>query len=191
MHISPATASPCISRQRRTNASASPRRNAGFLRLRPGIDLHEQQRPAALPDDIFFGNRAGELVAVKRMDGIEQRHRVSPSCSSAAAPRHAAQIFGCPDRAAGHLRCASCTRFSPKARLPRLDERLDHDPPQTFSKPRSAVTSAGSRPRLPRPPRRSALQPFSARQQLPRGGVIHPRPASMERRDKPQIRTPC
>ena len=52
------------------------RLHAGLLRLRAGIDLDEEKRTARLRRGLL-GQRRGEARPVDRMDGIEQRHRLS------------------------------------------------------------------------------------------------------------------
>ena len=74
--IRPSIASPCTSRQRSTNATASSGANAGLLRLEPDIDLDQQPRLLAGPLHLRL-ERDGDLLAVDRLDHVEQRHRLA------------------------------------------------------------------------------------------------------------------
>ena len=119
------------------------RQHAGLLRLGAGVDLDEQQRPAALLGDLL-GQRLAQARPVDRMDGVEQRHRLLGLVRlqrpdhvqlKARRARHAAPAISPWPPARGSRRTPSARRRSPARWRPR---RRSSTPP-----PASRV--AGSR----------------------------------------------
>ncbi len=117
MHISPSIVEPVVVAAALQERIGVLRQHAGLLRLGAGVDLDEQQRPAALLGD-FLRQRLAQARPVDRMDGVETAPPPPSPCSIAAARSCAARARDAAPASAGHFALASCTRFSPNTRWP-------------------------------------------------------------------------
>ena len=119
------------------------RQHAGLLRLGAGVDLDEQQRPAALLGD-FLRQRLAQARPVDRMDGVEQRHRLLAPCSTATARSCAARGPACA-RAAPAISPWPPARGSRRTPFGRRRSPARWRRRQTSSTPPPASRVAGSR----------------------------------------------
>ena len=76
MHISPSIASPCTSRQRATKATASRGAMPAFCGSSPILTWTKSRGVRPCLRDLL-GQRGGDLLAVDRLDDVEQRHRLA------------------------------------------------------------------------------------------------------------------
>ena len=124
MHMSPAIARPCSSRQRRTKSAAFCGVTPAFCGSSPVFTCTKSV--SVLPcRAISRGERRRELVAVERMDRVEQRHRVAHLVGLQRPDQVQIAVPDSARAARGHFACASCTRFSPNSRCPACKHRLD------------------------------------------------------------------
>ena len=106
---------PVPSRQRRTNSAASCGGTPPSALLPVLTCTNSASRRS--PPGHFLGELGGKLVAIDRVDRVEERHRIARLVRLQRADemqRRSALSSLSP----GHLPCASCTRFSPKSRWP-------------------------------------------------------------------------
>ena len=112
----------------RAPARAGPGRSAtgaaALLRLVADIDLEEAVGPPARLRH-RLGQRRDQRRPVDRMDRRRTGRRRPRPCWTEAGRSGGAEGRDARARSAGHLACASCTRFSPKSRWPGGDQRLD------------------------------------------------------------------